>query len=125
MKESMALMNDEYYAARITVVAYGYDISDYPEEIQNVELPAWIINLSSDDKKVEAEKVVFGKEYQNKKDIISDHMQTCLSELEIQMETEQANVAESLKKQVAGEHILTVILIPYNNSCYLSITEMC
>lgn len=111
MKESLALMNDEYYAARITVAAYGYDISDYPEEIQNVELPAWIMNLSSDDKKEEAEKVVFGKDYQGKKDIISGHMQTCLTELEVEMETEHANMAAMLKKQVAGEHILTVILI--------------
>ena len=34
MKESMSLMNDEYYAARIAIAAYGDDISKYPEEIQ-------------------------------------------------------------------------------------------
>lgn len=111
MKESMSLMNDEYYAARITVAAYGYDVSNYPEEIQNVVLPSQIMALSSDEKKVEAEKTVFGKEYQNKKDIISSHMQTCLTELENDMENEQATMAAKMKDQVAGEHILTIILI--------------
>lgn len=111
MKESMSLMNDEYYAARIAVAAYGNNISDYPEEIRNIELPARIMAMSSDEKKVEAEKAVFGKEYQNKKDIISSHMQTCLTELENDMENEQASMASMMKDQVTGEHILTIILI--------------
>lgn len=36
--ESVDLMNREYYAMRLTVSAYHYELSEYPEEIQKVEL---------------------------------------------------------------------------------------
>lgn len=111
MQESLDLMNNEYYAARLAVEAYGYDVSTYPEVIQNTVLPAWTKSLSSDEKKNEAENALFGKEYQNKKDIISTHMQNCLTELEDAMGKEQLNMADKMQKQVTAEHILTVLLI--------------
>ena len=111
MRESLDLMNDEYYAARLIVDANGYDISTYPEEIQNVTLPSWIASLSTDEKKEEAEKIVFGKDYQRKKDTISTHMQTCLTELEDEMGNKQSEMADKMQNQVTIEHILTVLLI--------------
>ena len=38
MNESVALMEREYYAMRLTVAAKGYDVSEYPDQIQKVEL---------------------------------------------------------------------------------------
>ena len=38
MNESVALMNDEYYAARLTVDAYDSNLSSYPVEIQKAKL---------------------------------------------------------------------------------------
>lgn len=111
MRESLDLMNDEYYAARLIVDANGYDISTYPEEIQNVTLPSWIASLSTDEKKEEAEKIVFGKDYQRKKDTISSHMQTCLTELETEMSNKQTEMADKMQNQVTIEHVLTVLLI--------------
>ncbi len=111
MRESLDLMNDEYYAARLIVDANGYDISTYPEEIQNVTLPSWIASLSTDEKKEEAEKIVFGKDYQRKKDTISTHMQTCLTELETEMSNKQTEMADKMQNQVTIEHVLTVLLI--------------
>ena len=111
MRESLDLMNDEYYAARLIVDANGYDISTYPEEIQNVTLPGWVNSLSAEDKKTEAENVVFGKDYQRKKDTISTHMQTCLTELEDEMGNKQTEMADKMQNQVTIEHVLTVLLI--------------
>lgn len=111
MRESLDLMNDEYYAARLIVDANGYDISTYPEEIQNVTLPGWVNSLSSEDKKKEAENIVFGKDYQRKKDTISTHMQTCLTELEDEMGNKQSEMADKMQNQVTIEHVLTVLLI--------------
>ena len=111
MRESLDLMNDEYYAARLIVDANGYDISTYPEEIQNVTLPGWVNSLSSEDKKEEAENIVFGKDYQRKKDTISTHMQTCLTELEDEMGNKQSEMADKMQNQVTIEHVLTVLLI--------------
>ena len=33
MDESVSLMDTEYYAARLTIIAYGLNIVDFPEEI--------------------------------------------------------------------------------------------
>lgn len=111
MRESMDLMNTEYYAARLAIAAYGYDVSEYPDEIRAVELPAWTVSLSTDGKKEEAERALFGKEYQSRKDYISSHMQSCLAELETEMDREQAGMEEKMNRQVLIEHLLTVVLI--------------
>ena len=34
MDESVSLMNTEYYAARLTIMAYGLNVTDFPEEVQ-------------------------------------------------------------------------------------------
>lgn len=111
MEASVELMQDEYYAARLTVEAYGYDIDDYPEEIKNVVLSSWSVESSDEEKKVEAEETLFGTKYQKKKDYISSHMQSCLNELDTELEREQALVAGRLEHQVLVEHILTILLI--------------
>ena len=111
MQESLNLMETEYYAAKLAISAYGYDISDYPVEIKSTVLPAWTISLSRDGKKDEAERALFGEEYQSKKDSISSHMQTCLTELEVEMEREQQSASSRLEQQVLTEHILTILLI--------------
>ena len=36
MDESVSLMNTEYFAARLTIMAYGLNVTDFPEEVQNV-----------------------------------------------------------------------------------------
>ncbi len=111
MRESLDLMNTEYYAAKLAVQAYRYDLSEYPEEVREAELPAWTVSLSMDGKKEEAEKALFGKEYQSKKDYISSHMQSCLTELETEMDREQTIMEDKLNRQVLAEHLLTVLLI--------------
>lgn len=111
MQESLNLMETEYYAAKLAISAYGYDISDYPVEIKSTVLPAWTVSLSRDGKKDEAERALFGEEYQSKKDSISSHMQTCLTELEVEMEREQQSASSRLEQQVLTEHILTILLI--------------
>ena len=87
------------------------ELLEYPEEIQNVTLPGWVNSLSSEDKKKEAENIVFGKDYQRKKDTISTHMQTCLTELEYEMGNKQSEMADKMQNQVTIEHVLTVLLI--------------
>ena len=111
MEESMELMQSEFYAARLAVDAYGYDIKDYPAEIQDIKLEDWTSSLAPDEKKSEAEKILFGTDYQKRKDSISSYMQSCLEELDEEMERKQEEAASSLDRQLFAEHLLTVLLI--------------
>ena len=111
MEESMELMESECYAARLAVDAYGYDLADFPPEIQSVKLEEWTDTLTPDEKKSEAEKLLFGSEYQRRKDAISSYMQNCLEELDAEIEIEQTEATSRLDQQLLIEHILTVLLI--------------
>ena len=46
MNTSVKLMDREYYAMRLIVEAYGYDLATFPEEIREVELSADTAALS-------------------------------------------------------------------------------
>ena len=111
MEESVSLMEREYYAARLTVEAYGYDLSEFPEEIQNVKLLSPDTGLSSEDLKELARLMVHGEEYRNRKAVISTHMENCLKDLEQEMDEKQTTNSEKLGRQVAIEHILTILII--------------
>ena len=111
MDESVSLMEREYYAARLTVMAYGYDVSEYPEEIQNVKLMGPDLELTTDQMKEMAMLMMHGEEYRKRKDVISNHMENCLNDLDAEMKEEQAKYTDKLQKQVIFEHILTVLII--------------
>lgn len=111
MDQSLELMKREYYAARLAVDAYGYDISSYPEEIRGISLENRDFSLSKEDKKELAEYYMFGEEYLTQKQSISRHMQNCLDNLENEMRTKQSETSFLLKRQVWIEHILTILLI--------------
>ena len=111
MEESVELMDMEYYAARLTIEAYRMNLKDAPEEIQSVELEKSDLALSEKDKRIRASEVLFSEEYLESKSIISNNIEKCLNALSAEMEEEQLRVANELKKQVAGEHVLTIVLI--------------
>lgn len=111
MDESMSLMEREYYAARLTIMAYGYDVSEYPEEIQNVKLMAPDMELTSAQMKEMAMLMMHGEEYRKRKEVISNHMENCLNDLDAEMKEEQGKYAGKLRTQVVFEHILTILII--------------
>ncbi len=111
MQESVSLMDKEYYAARMTVLAYGYDISEFPVEIQNVKLIASDTELSSEKMKDMAISLMFQDEYSNRKEIIYSHTNNCIEELDAEMREEQAIFDDKLNRQVFIEHLLTALLI--------------
>lgn len=111
MAESLDLMNLEYYAARLTIAADGQSVSEYPEAIRKVKLTRADEALSEGEKRAAAEVLLFGEAYREKKRLISEHMSTCLEELEAEMHKEQLAVSGKLKDQVFIEHLLTLLLI--------------
>ncbi len=108
---SNELMDTEYYAARLTVEAYGYDVSEYPEEIKNVTISEGDLKLSADEMKAYAVQLLFNDAYSKKKDQIMSNMDSCIDELKNELKEEQNIAAEQMSHQVFVEHTLTVVLI--------------
>ena len=111
MKESVSLMEVEYYAARMTVEAYGYDVTEFPEEIQNTELSDYDKNLSQEEMKDQAQQILFNETYRYKKEAISSNMKLSLSKLSSSLKEEQNEVSKELEQQMIVEHVLTWVLI--------------
>ena len=111
MKESVSLMEVEYYAARMTVEAYGYDVTEFPEEIQNTELSDYDKNLSQEEMKDQAQQILFNETYRYKKEAISSNMKLSLSKLSSSLKEEQNDVSKELEQQMIVEHVLTWVLI--------------
>lgn len=111
MTQSENLMLKEYYAMRLAVEGYGYDLNEYPEVIQRVELSEEDIALKPEEQVYRASDYLFDDNYLLAKLRISNDMNSCLEILENEMNAKQNAVAAALKQQVAVEHVLTVILI--------------
>ena len=76
--ESVDLMNREYYAMRLAISGYGYDVLDYPVEIQNVKLSAEDLSATPEEQREKARMMVFDDIYHSKKVAITDNVQGCL-----------------------------------------------
>ena len=114
MDESVSLMNTEYYAARLTIIAYGLNITDFPEEIQSVELTPEDRPESVPDRDALKEKAMLlmhGVEYQKSKSKISANIDKCLQELDREMEEKQKDYASKLSRQLLIENILTILIV--------------
>ncbi|MBR4344867.1 MAG: GGDEF domain-containing protein [Lachnospiraceae bacterium] len=111
MEESVKLMDKEYYAARLVVMAFGYDISEYPEEIKNVVIDPSDAELPPEQMKEKARTIMHGEEYQQSKQVISNNMEKCLQELDKEMDENQSDYSAKLSRQILFEHILTVLII--------------
>ena len=111
MDKSFELIKMECYAARLTIEARGYDISEYPEEIQQVTLSAEDAVLTPEQKENAAEELLFGDKYQDIKEEVTVGGHKCIDIIEDDMLEEQNRLAKRLHNQVLIEHILTFIYI--------------
>lgn len=111
MHLSEELMKTEYYAAKLAILAYGYNMDSFPEAIRNLEIRKQDLNMSSTEQMEMAEDMLFNEEYSDRKSHISDNISKCLAELNEELDTQQIELDNKLKKQVFLEHLLTVVLI--------------
>ena len=111
METSVALMDREYYSMRLTVEANGYDLSEFPEEIQSVELTAEDARLSPDEKAERARMMVFDDLYHMKKEAISDSSDRCLEELATEIDARQQATEERLDAILSRQRVLIVAAI--------------
>ena len=111
MRESVALMDREYYAMRLAVEANGYDVNDFPVQIQKVTLSEEDALLPRAKQDVLARRMVFDDVYHMKKDSISGHVQTCLDILARQVDSNQKAATDALDVMLFKERTLILISI--------------
>ena len=111
MSESVALMDREYYAMRLTIAAYGYNINAYPEEIQKVELSEEDALLPRQKQGERARQMVFDDVYHMRKDVISANVQACLDILTREVDEQQRQATEALDRMLIRERTLIVVAI--------------
>ena len=111
MDESVKLMDREYYSMKLTSIAYGYDLADLPEEIQNVELSEEDQALSDEEKDALARKMVFDEIYHNEKEAIYSNMQDCISELEKTVQDQEVRTTDEFTHLFKEQRLLIITAI--------------
>lgn len=71
---SNELMTQEIYAMKLVAIANSHNISNLPQEVQDMELEAQDVDLDSQMMLEKARDMVFGEDYQHKKAVIYEHL---------------------------------------------------
>ena len=75
------LINTEYYAMRLVSEANGVKEKDWPEELKNVSMTDKDIALSAKQKQDRAQELVCGKNYQERRNEITNEVTRCMKGL--------------------------------------------
>ena len=124
LEESVELMEREYYAMRLTVDACGYTLSEFPSEIQDVELSATDRNASSENQRETARMMVFDEIYRGKKEAISGNIRDCLDEMDAEMETGQTAAWEKMQRTLTLQRVMIVLSILSVAAAFLMIMRL-
>ncbi len=111
MDESIALMDREYYAMRLTIAAYGYDCARYPQVIQAVELTEEDALLPPEQQESLARSKVFDDVYHRRKESISENVQACLDTLADEIGQRQVNTSQALENMLYKLRLLIIAAI--------------
>ena len=109
-KESMDLMNLEYYAMRLVADVKGTDYSNHPE-ITNVVITTEDAALNDEAKLERAINIVYGETYTDKKDIITFNINHAVTGLDTLMEKDVLRASDDLKNIMIFQQTLITINI--------------
>ena len=124
---SMKLMEREYYAMKLVLVACN--ISEYPEELKDVELSDTDIELSGEKKLERAQEMVHDKFYYKQKTIIRNRMRSCIDDIEggthwVQTETDKLLAQELFKLRWVIIALTIVVLLVFGLTINLVIRPL-
>ena len=107
MDESVALMDIEYYAMRLMVEAKQFAV--YPPVLDSVELNPADEDLPSAEKIRHAQSIVHDEQYYEKKDLIRNDMEKCLTALEAETHQTQDETEGKMRRQLIKILVLFAI----------------
>ena len=115
LNDSCNLMQLEYYSMRLEAEGNGEDLSQFPEEIQNIRLPDTDMHLSSKGKRERAIEAVSGQEYQEQKQKINNAVSACMEKMLDQTRAKQNHAnrifSDLYWKQEAGLLFLAFLML--------------
>ena len=111
IRQSQEQMSIEYYAMRLAISAYGYDLSDFPAEMRNTAILAQDAGLSRAEKQERAKQLVLDDDYLEKKAAIDEDLHDYLAVLEEETEVRQREAAREMQRRLEAQQFLIVTLI--------------
>ncbi|MBO4284602.1 MAG: GGDEF domain-containing protein [Clostridia bacterium] len=109
---SYDLMEVEYHAMRLRLETLdGEDLSQYPPEVRDYELPASDLAMTREEQMDQSRKLVYDQPYEDKKAEITDRVNACLKGLEDHLQEKQEKQARQLRTLVIVEQALIVLVI--------------
>ena len=111
MRESVLLMDREYYAMRLMVEALDYPLADFPEPIRTVALRSADAAMSPQVQKDLARSMVFDQIYHDRKAEISAQTDKCVSALAERVESRQVVTADRLEHLLNQQRVIIIVLI--------------
>ncbi len=115
LNNSKELMQLEYYSMRLEAEGNGEDLSQFPEEIQNISLSDTDMHLSLKAKRERAIEAVSGQEYQEQKSKINHAVSDCMEKMLAQTRAKQNHAnrifSDLYWKQEAGLLFLALLML--------------
>ncbi len=111
MRESVLLMDREYYAMRLMVEAMDYPLEAFPQPIRDVALRSADEALDAAVQKELARSMVFDQIYHDRKTEISTHTDNCIQALANKVEGQQVLTTDRLAHLLNQQRILIIVLI--------------
>lgn len=111
MAGSVELMQREYYAMHLAILARGYDMSQFPQAVRDVVLDPEDAALTRPEQEKLARAMVFDEQYHAAKTEISDNTRRCLARLVDMLEKNQMDASDRLQTMLTQEQILIFALI--------------
>ncbi len=129
---SNGLIEQEVYAMMLSAASSGYDLKelllklplDIPPEIQNMELPAQDLNLTSKELSDKAREIVFGASYQESKLMIETNITYFLTHILDTHKKLQSDSTQDLKKTLTRQQILISVLFVENVLTFIMIIQL-
>lgn len=107
LKESISLMDREYYSMRLVIEAQGY--TNYPEPLDRVTLKAADVALTAEEKMDLAQSMLLDEEYYSQKDRIRSSMGRSLDELTKSTQNSHAAIGKRLDRDLRLVRIVILV----------------
>ena len=111
MKESLELMNIEYYAMNLAARAYGYDFSTLPIEVASYIVEDGDLVLSKEDQIKKAMELVFDDTYHDYKERIYNGVNKSIVELGALTEKNLNDAFAKLQRLLIIQQVLIVVIV--------------
>ena len=123
MAESLELMDREFYAMRLAISGFGLNVSEFPQQVQDVELSVEDLADTPEKQRETAGLMVCDDTYHSKKQSITNHIQECLTAMDAHMEASQLAAQNQMKTTIRQQRLMIFASIAAMIGTNLMITQ--